>query len=87
MFQIGDKVFDVFNPHRDTDQAVGNSEPRALFRGTATGHTFWLPNRTCLMQMARAAGFGNVEWVSRFELSSKDKNAFHDMHGAIRATP
>lgn len=64
-----------------------SAEPRALFRGTATGHTFWLPNRTCLMQMARAAGFGNVEWVSRFELSSKDKNAFHDMHGAIRATP
>jgi tRNA (mo5U34)-methyltransferase len=68
------------------DEAHG--EPRALFRGTATGHTFWLPNRTCLMQMARAAGFGSVEWVSRFELrSAKETYGFHDMHGAIRASP
>jgi tRNA (mo5U34)-methyltransferase len=66
------------------DEASG--EPRAIFRGTATGHTFWLPNRTCLMQMARAAGFREVEWVSRFELTSPtERHGFHDMHGAIRA--
>jgi tRNA (mo5U34)-methyltransferase len=64
-----------------------SAEPRALFRGTATGHTFWLPNRTCLMQMARAAGFKDVEWVSKFELRSSDASAFYDMHGAIRARP
>jgi tRNA (mo5U34)-methyltransferase len=68
------------------DEASG--EPRAVFRGSATGHTFWLPNRTCLMQMARAAGFREVEWVSRFELTSaKERHGFHDMHGAIRAYP
>ena len=65
------------------DQADG--EPRALFRGTATGHTFWLPNRTCLMQMARAAGFTRVEWVSTFELRARDATGFYDVHGAIRA--
>lgn len=63
-----------------------SAETRALFRGTATGHTFWLPNRACLMQWARAAGFSRVEWVSRFELKSPpDKHGFYDMHGAIRA--
>ena len=67
------------------DQADG--EPRALFRGTATGHTFWLPNRTCLMQMARAAGFTRVEWISTFELRSRDATGFYDVHGAIRARP
>ena len=68
------------------DEASG--EPRAVFRGSATGHTFWLPNRTCLMQMARAAGFREVEWISRFELTSaKERHGFHDMHGAIRAYP
>jgi tRNA (mo5U34)-methyltransferase len=68
------------------DEASG--EPRALFKGTATGHTFWLPNRTCLMQMARAAGFRDVEWISRFELrSAKGAGGFHDVHGAIRARP
>jgi tRNA (mo5U34)-methyltransferase len=68
------------------DEASG--EPRAAFRGTATGHTFWVPNRTCLMQMARAAGFSRVEWVSQFELTSPtDRHGFHDMHGAIRAMP
>ncbi len=68
------------------DEASG--EPRAVFRGSATGHTFWLPNRTCLMQMARAAGFREVEWVSRFELTSaKERHGFHDTHGAIRAYP
>ena len=66
------------------DEASG--EPRALFKGTATGHTFWLPNRTCLMQMARAACFREVEWISRFELRST-KGDFYDVHGAIRATP
>jgi tRNA (mo5U34)-methyltransferase len=68
------------------DEAHG--EPRARFEGTATGHTFWVPNRTCLMQMARAAGFREVEWVSRFELrSAKEAGGFHDIHGAIRAVP
>jgi tRNA (mo5U34)-methyltransferase len=62
-----------------------SGEPRALFKGTATGHTFWLPNRTCLMQMARAAGFPEVEWVSTFELVSTD-GRFRDVHGALRAT-
>jgi tRNA (mo5U34)-methyltransferase len=66
------------------DQASG--EPRALFRGTATGDTFWLPNRTCLLQMARAAGFTDIEWLSLFELrSAHGGHGFHDMHGAIRA--
>jgi tRNA (mo5U34)-methyltransferase len=64
------------------DDASG--EPRALFKGTATGHTFWLPNRTCLLQMARAAGFSQVEWLSTFELTSTD-GTFRDVHGAIRA--
>jgi tRNA (mo5U34)-methyltransferase len=66
---------------------TADGEPRALFGGTATGHTFWLPNRTCLMQLARAAGFRTVEWVSRFELDSTEPGRFHDMHGAIRAYP
>lgn len=73
----------ISTPIDDEASAV----PRALFRGTATGHTFWLPNRTCLMQMVRAAGFREVEWVSRFELRSDDENRFHDMHGALRARP
>jgi len=65
-----------------------SAETRALFRGTATGHTFWIPNRACLMQMARAAGFSRVEWVSQFELrSASGPHGFHDMHGAIRAFP
>lgn len=67
------------------DEADG--QPRAVFRGTATGHTFWLPNRTCLMQMARAAGFTRVEWVSTFELRARDAPHFYDIHGAIRAFP
>lgn len=62
-----------------------SGEARALFRGTATGHTFWLPNRTCLMQMMRAAGFGDVEWLSTFELKSRDREGFYDVHGAVRA--
>jgi tRNA (mo5U34)-methyltransferase len=62
-----------------------SGEPRALFRGTATGHTFWLPNRTCLMQMMRAAGFRDVEWVSTFELKSREREGFRDIHGAVRA--
>jgi len=63
-----------------------SGEARAIFRGTATGHTFWLPNRTCLMQMVRAAGFTDVEWVSLFELrSAHGGHGFHDVHGAIRA--
>jgi tRNA (mo5U34)-methyltransferase len=65
-----------------------SAETRALFRGTATGHTFWLPNRACLMQLARAAGFRHVEWVSHFELTSaKRAYDFRDVHGAIRAYP
>lgn len=67
------------------DEASG--EPRAMFKGTATGHTFWLPNRTCLMQMVRAAGFTKVEWISRFELKSRELEGFRDIHGAIRAIP
>ena len=66
------------------DEASGT--PRADFRGTATGHTFWLPNRTCLLQWARAAGFSRVEWVSTFPLTGRD-GQFHDTHGAIRAFP
>jgi tRNA (mo5U34)-methyltransferase len=65
------------------DEASG--EARAVFRGTATGHTFWLPNRTCLMQMVRAAGFREVEWLSTFALTSRAKEGFHDMHGAVLA--
>jgi tRNA (mo5U34)-methyltransferase len=66
------------------DEASG--EPRADFRGTATGHTFWLPNRACLLQWARAAGFTRVEWISTFQLTGRDRQ-FHDTHGAIRAFP
>lgn len=61
-------------------------EARALFEGTATGHTFWLPNRTCLQQMARAAGFQRVEWVATFDLPSAD-GKYHNTHGTIRAFP
>lgn len=61
-----------------------SGEARALFEGTATGHTFWLPNRTCLQQMARAAGFTRVEWVATFDLMSAD-GTFDNTHGTIRA--
>ena len=72
----------VSTPIHDEASAV----PRADFRGTATGHTFWLPNRACLMQWARAAGFSRVEWVSAFHLTGRDQQ-FHDTHGVIRAFP
>jgi tRNA (mo5U34)-methyltransferase len=63
-----------------------SAEPRAEFRGTATGHTFWLPNRACLMQWARAAGFTRVEWIAAFTVTGRD-GQFHDTHGALRAFP
>jgi len=66
------------------DEASG--EPRADFRGTSTGHTFWLPNRTCLLQWARAAGFARVEWIETFDITGRDRQ-FHDTHGALRAFP
>ena len=72
----------VSTPIHDEASAV----PRADFRGTATGHTFWLPNRACLLQWARAAGFSRVEWVSAFHLTGRDQQ-FHDTHGVIRAFP
>jgi len=66
------------------DEASG--EPRATFRGTATGHTFWMPNRACLMQWVRAAGFTRVEWITTFDVTARD-GQFHDTHCAIRAQP
>jgi len=72
----------VSTPIHDEASAV----PRADFRGTATGHTFWLPNRACLLQWARAAGFSRVEWVTAFHLTGRDQQ-FHDTHGVIRAFP
>ncbi len=63
-----------------------SAEPRAAFRGTATGHTFWVPNRACLMQWVRAAGFTRVEWIGTFDITARDRQ-FHDTHGALRAFP
>jgi tRNA (mo5U34)-methyltransferase len=58
--------------------------PRARFVGTATGQTFWEPNMACLERWALAAGFADVEQVSRFRLRSVD-GRFDEPHGTIRA--
>jgi len=61
-------------------------ESRALFYGTQYGQAFWMPNMTCLEQMALAAGFSRVERVSTFDLKSVD-GKFDTPHGVIRAYP
>jgi tRNA (mo5U34)-methyltransferase len=58
--------------------------PLALFEGEVDGNTWWIPNRSCLMAMARAAGFKRVEWVSQFQLKYQDNSGFH-LHGVIHA--
>lgn len=63
-----------------------SAEPRAEFRGTATSHTFWIPNRACLTQWVRAAGFTRVEWIAAFQVTAR-AGQFHDTQGALRAYP
>ena len=67
----------------DTHPSFMN-EARALFVGAATHQAFWLPTMTCLEQMALAAGFSHVEWVSTFALRSAD-GQFDTPHGTLRA--
>jgi tRNA (mo5U34)-methyltransferase len=67
----------------DTHIHVKN-QPYALFRGTPTGQAFWFPTMKCLEQMALAAGFAHVEYVSTFSLRSTD-GKFNTPHGTVRA--
>ena len=82
IFSVTRELALISTPIHDEASAV----PRADFRGTATGHTFWIPNRACLMQWARAAGFTRVEWLASFDVTGRDRR-FHDTHGALRASP
>ena len=60
--------------------------PVARFVGKPGDHTFWLPTLECLVSWAKAASFGRVEKISRFQVSSRDCE-FQTLHGCIKAYP
>jgi len=61
-----------------------SKQPRALFLGGAEGISWWAPNLDCLVQMAKSAGFKDVQIVSIFNLISLDQQA-STPHAVIKA--
>jgi tRNA (mo5U34)-methyltransferase len=61
-----------------------SKQPRALFLGGAEGISWWAPNLDCLVQMAKSAGFREVQIVSTFNLMSMDQQA-STPHAVIKA--
>lgn len=60
--------------------------PRAHFLGSPGALAWWAPNRACLEQLIRTAGFRHVEWRSSFVLSSVDR-VFQSPHAVVVARP
>lgn len=58
--------------------------PQALFIGKSHGDTWWLPNKACLIEMVKSAGFRRVEWISKFRLDYRDGRPGW-FHGVVHA--
>lgn len=61
-----------------------SKQPRALFLGGVHGISWWAPSPDCLVQMAKSAGFKDVQIVSTFNLISLDQQA-STPHAVIKA--
>jgi len=61
-----------------------SKQPQALFLGGLNGISWWAPNLDCLVQMAKSAGFKDVQLVSTFNLTSLDQQS-STPHAVIKA--
>ncbi|MCX7973229.1 MAG: hypothetical protein N3B16_01835 [Candidatus Aminicenantes bacterium] len=58
--------------------------PQALYIGHSSADTWWLPNKACLIEMIKSAGFSRVEWFSKFRLDYRNGQPGW-FHGVVHA--
>jgi tRNA (mo5U34)-methyltransferase len=84
-FKVIQNIYDVTKECAVIATCISESfleQPVALFLKNTSERVFWIPNMTCLKEMAKATGFQRVEEGERFDLVNRDGHVVH--HGVIK---